>query len=47
MLQHMERLFAIQAVHEDAFNSQEMTFRAMFKLLMDPIPGQHTWYTYF
>jgi Uri superfamily endonuclease len=47
MLQHIKRLSAIQAVHEDAFNSQAMTFMAMFKLLMDLIPGQHMWHTDF
>jgi len=44
MLQHMGHLSAIQAVHKDAFSNQVMTFKAMFKLLMDPIPRQHMWH---
>jgi hypothetical protein len=44
MLQHMGRLYAIQAVREDAFSNQVMTFKVMFKLLMDRIPRQHMWH---
>jgi hypothetical protein len=44
MLQHIGHLSAIQAVRKDAFSNEVMTFKAMFKLLMVPIPRQHMWH---